>query len=126
MLQMGTAAMAARWHDVAYAAATSDGLPRLPRTARLEPSELTPILKMARAAIEAKLARLRAKETAPPGEGGGEADEADEEDEDGRPTGKRKRKAGGGAGVYSLPLQTHWQLKTPEWGPRRHPRDHGR
>merc|ERR1719502_1901747 len=21
----------------------------------------------------------------------------------------------GGAGVYSLPLQTHWQLKTPEW-----------
>ena len=98
MLQMGTAAMAARWPEVAYAEATSDGLPRLPRTARLEPSELTPILKMARAAIEAKLARLRAKETAPPGEGGGEADEADEEDEDGRPTGKRKRKAGGGAG----------------------------
>jgi hypothetical protein len=96
MLQMGTAAMAKRWPDVAYAAATSDGLPRLPRTARLEPSELTPILKLTRAAIEAKLARLRAKETAPPGEAGADADDEDDEAAAG---GGRKRKRAAGAGA---------------------------
>ena len=89
MLLMGTQVMARRWPTVPYAAATTDGLPHLPCTARLEPSELTPILKLTRPVIEAKLKRLRDREASV---GAGE-DEEDEEDEE---EGSRKRKRGGG------------------------------
>ena len=32
-----------------------------------------------------------------------------------RRTQKDKQEDMGGAGVYSLPLQAHWELKRPEW-----------
>jgi len=78
MLLVGTHEMQQRWPSVPYAAATSDGLPRLPRTARLEPAELTPILKLTRAEIEKKLKRLRDKEESV----GAEEDDDEEEDEE--------------------------------------------
>jgi hypothetical protein len=58
----GTPEVARRWPTLDTAAATADGQPRLPRTAVLTPSELTPVLKLSLVEINRRIAKLEAKE----------------------------------------------------------------
>ena len=65
MLEWGTAGFASRFAGVGNAAATQDGQPHLPRTAQLSASELTPLLMLPRAKLEARILKLKAKERRP-------------------------------------------------------------
>jgi hypothetical protein len=55
MLEWGTPAFGKRYPKVPEAAASLSGLPMLPRTAQLSPSELTPLLMTAKPKLEARL-----------------------------------------------------------------------
>ena len=71
--------------------------------------------KAAKAAAAEMAAERRAKAGA--SSSSSSTDLPDAPEQSGRRTQKevQEDEGMGGAGVYSLPLQTHWQLKTPEW-----------
>ena len=72
--------------------------------------------RAARAAAEKELAAARAAGGARGGGGGSSStDLPDAAGPPKRKTQKDLQEEQGGAGVYSLPLQTHWELKQPEW-----------
>ena len=68
--------------------------------------------KAAKAAAAEIAAEQRAKNA---GAGGSSTDLPEADHTTKRRTARDAQEEQGGAGVYSMPLQTHWQLKTPEW-----------
>ena len=70
------------------------------------------------ASVKQSRQEAAAAAAAPPAAAAGSSSSTDLPDAPGatgRKTQKDLQEEMGGAGVYSLPLQTHWQLKTPEW-----------